>query len=117
MNIGDRVRMLHSSEEGIITKVLDNNIIEVEIEDGFHIPIKKTEVVVVSQEEDRQFGRYKANKSEQNQSEKNSTPAVVANKGIYTVFIPINDKLYAFYLVNNTDFDLPYLSQKRTANV
>lgn len=115
MNIGDKVRMLHSSEEGIIIKLLDNNIIEVEIEDGFHIPVKKSEIVVISQEENRQFGKYKQAKEELKADKSDLKPT--AQKGIFVAFIAINDKMYAYYLINNTDFDLPFqLGEEKNMN-
>ena len=57
LNIGDRVRLVHASEEGIITKIIDNKIVEVEIEDGFRIPVRMSEVAIVSQEEEARFGQ------------------------------------------------------------
>lgn len=107
MNIGDRVRLVHSSEEGIITKILDNKIIEVEIEDGFHIPVKMSEVAVVSQEEDIRFGKDRPNLKPQPTSE--SKDKVLAFKGIYTAFTAINDRAHSLYLINNTDFDMPFV--------
>ena len=51
MNIGDKVRMLHGTEEGIIRKIVDKRMVEVEIEDGFLIPVLKNEIVVIAPEE------------------------------------------------------------------
>ena len=51
MNIGDKVRMLHGTEEGIIRRVIDNRMVEVEIEDGFLIPVLKNEIVLIASEE------------------------------------------------------------------
>ena len=51
MNIGDKVRALHEDIEGYISKFLPNDIIEVEIEDGFGIPVHKKELVIVSSQE------------------------------------------------------------------
>ena len=51
MNIGDRVRVLHGKEEGIIRKVSAGGRIEVEIEDGFVIPVLKSEVVLIAEAE------------------------------------------------------------------
>ena len=56
MNIGDRVRVLHGKEEGIIRKVSPGGRIEVEIEDGFVIPVLKSEVVLVAEAEKNYFG-------------------------------------------------------------
>ncbi|HAZ25757.1 MAG TPA: DNA mismatch repair protein MutS, partial [Algoriphagus sp.] len=59
MNIGDRVRLLHGKEEGIIRKISSSGRIEVEIEDGFVIPAMKSEAVVISEVEKSYFGESK----------------------------------------------------------
>jgi DNA-nicking Smr family endonuclease len=112
MNIGDRVRTLHGTEEGIISKI-SGNVVEIEIEDGFSIPVLKNEVVVVAKEEEKRFGsgyqeedqgRFAARPTESSPA----SPAVFSSKGIYAAFVPINDKMYSLYIINNTDFDLPF---------
>ena len=57
MNVGDRVRLLKGREEGIISKIVNDKLIEVEIEDGFNIPVLKKEVVLISQQEASAFGK------------------------------------------------------------
>ena len=57
MNTGNRVRLLKGTEEGIISRIIDDKLIEVEIEDGFNIPVLKNEVVVISKEEESVFGK------------------------------------------------------------
>jgi len=52
MNIGDKVRLLHGTEEGIIRRIIDKRTVEIEIEDGFLIPVLKKEVVLISSDED-----------------------------------------------------------------
>jgi hypothetical protein len=105
MNIGDRVRVLHGKEEGIIRKVSQGGRIEVEIEDGFVIPVLKSEVVLVAEAEKNYFG------------ESSSTPAHVdtplpisaaKDQGLYLAFVPINDQSLSLYLIN--DSVQPYLS-------
>ncbi|OJJ23340.1 hypothetical protein BKI52_02985 [marine bacterium AO1-C] len=109
MNIGDRVRMLHGTEEGIVSKI-NGNIVEVEIEDGFSIPVLKNEVVVIAKEEKKRFGDYK----EENTGRFAARPdtregkVVYATKGIYVAFAAINDQRYTMHIINNTDFDLPF---------
>jgi len=111
MNIGDRVRLLHASEEGIVTKLLDKNLIEVEIEDGFRIPVRRSEIAVVSIEEQIRFGA----KNNLSKAQTNNTPApVLGQKGIYTAYIMLNDKNGGLYLINNTDFDLPFVIGRET---
>lgn len=114
MNIGDRVRMLHGTEEGIISKI-SGNVVDVEIEDGFSIPVLKNEVVVIAKEEEKRFG----NRNEESKDEGRfaarpasgtsvSTSTIFSSRGIYVAFVPVNDKVYSLYIVNNTDFDLPF---------
>jgi len=105
MNIGDRVRVLHGKEEGIIRKVSAGGRIEVEIEDGFVIPVLKSEVVLVAEAEKNYFG------------DSGSTPAhldtplpisAAKDQGLYLAFVPINDQSLSLYLIN--DSVQPYLS-------
>jgi hypothetical protein len=106
MNIGDRVRLLRGREEGIIVGFGSNNLVEVEIEDGFRIPALRSEVVVVAAEEAQRFRREEPDPRKI--EPRGGTKEVVSIKGIFFAFIPLNDVNLAFYLVNNTDFDLPY---------
>ena len=55
MNIGDKVRMLRAKEQGVITRFLSGNQVEIEIEDGFRIPVMQSELVVVSPMEAERF--------------------------------------------------------------
>jgi hypothetical protein len=104
MNIGDKVRFVHGREEGIITKLLPNNIVEVEIEEGFKIPIRANEVTLVSTEEKLRF--KPAALPEQKRYD---SVEILANQGVYMAFVPINDREVAQHLINNTDWDLPFM--------
>lgn len=110
MNIGDRVRLIHGREEGIITRLLQGNQLEIEIEDGFRIPILKSEVVLVSPLEKEKLARPVAPKNVT--KEEYFVPAsrnqVFATKGIYFAFVLVNDRECTSYLLNNTDWQLPY---------
>lgn len=115
MNIGDKVRFLKGSEEGVITRFLEGNLIEVEIEDGFQIPVMRNEVVVVSQDEQRYFQKESSPPPSSGkppvaapQKPKTATAAPVAVQGIFLAFTEINDRQLALYLINNTDFHLPF---------
>ena len=57
MNVGDRVRLLTGTEEGIVTRLLDNELVEVAIDNDFTIPVLRREVVVVATEEGQNFNR------------------------------------------------------------
>ncbi len=119
MNVGDRVRLLHSSEEGIISKIVDERFVEVEIEDGFAIPVKRSEVVRIAQEETFQFGNTLqkpeipnpdlGKPSVKKKTGRSTQPELpFAQAGIYVAFIPQGDRALEMHLINNTDFHLPY---------
>ena len=57
MNVGDRVRLLTGTEEGIVTRLLDSELVEVAIDNDFTIPVLRREVVVVAGEEGKNFDR------------------------------------------------------------
>ena len=82
MKVGDKVRALHEDIEGVVTKFLPNNLVEVEIEDGFEIPVQKGELVVVAAAEAEYF-------EQETQEILESKPRVVdtVNKGVFLVFL------------------------------
>lgn len=104
MNIGDRVRLLHGNEEGVITKISAGGRVEVEIEDGFRIPAMKNEIVVISAVEKQYFGGDKI-------QEKDSLKSVSSigkagdDKAVFIAYIPLNDKDHSIYLCNNSERD------------
>jgi len=55
MKIGNRVRLLRGTEEGIVVEIKNNKIVEVEIEDGFVIPALINEVVLIDSSEADSF--------------------------------------------------------------
>jgi len=57
MNVGDRVRLLTGTEEGIITRLLDSELVEVAIDNDFTIPVLLRELVPVAAEEGNAFRR------------------------------------------------------------
>ncbi|MDO7884162.1 Smr/MutS family protein [Hymenobacter cheonanensis] len=57
MNVGDRVRLLTGTEEGIVTRVLDSELVEVAIDNDFTIPVLQRELVLVAAEEGQAFRR------------------------------------------------------------
>ena len=101
MNIGDKVRSKHGFEEGIVKRVLPKNIIEVEIEDGFVVPLVKSELVIVSALEDNYFSTSTTENTPQEQHSKPQGGSL-AEKGIYLAIEEVNDTIY-FHLINNTD--------------
>jgi len=107
MNVGDKVRFVHSKEAGIVTRILPNNVIEVEIEDGFRVPVMKRELAVVSAQEAQAFRGQPSPQPAEKATETRPT-GIKAEKGIFMAFVPLNDREVVLHLVNNTDWDLPY---------
>lgn len=106
MNIGDRVRLLRAKEQGVVSRFLPGNMVEIEIEDGFRIPVMRSELVPVSPLEAERLLKpttYAPQKTVQP-----AAPAILSNQGIYLAFVPVNDREYTLHLVNNTDWDFPY---------
>lgn len=104
LTIGDRVRLLHGKEEGIIKKIGKDGIIEVEIEEGFTIPILRSELALVTTSE-QQYFKPAAKPAATNSDTK---PIPRAEKGIYLALLPIREATFSVYLINNTDWQLPF---------
>ncbi|MHA7130810.1 Smr/MutS family protein [Algoriphagus namhaensis] len=100
MNLGDRVRMLHGSEEGIIRKISGSRV-EIEIEEGFLIPALKSEVVVISEAERQHFKGEKTEQIQEISPQKTSNEA----PGLHLAFLPINDQQLSLYFVNSSKRD------------
>ena len=109
MNIGDKVRSLFGSEEGVVVRFIDEKHIEVEIEDGFRIPFAKHELVVVAAAETEIFGDEIEEKKALNKVAEKNKQTAVAEKGVYLAFTHRNDQLLDVKLVNNTDLELLYV--------
>jgi hypothetical protein len=107
MNIGDKVRMLRAKEQGIVTRFLPGNQVEIEIEDGFRIPVLRSEIVVVSAMEARRFQAEPGL-----EPQKSTKPEIIANAGFYLAFVPLSGhgglKEVDVFVVNNTDWELPF---------
>jgi hypothetical protein len=106
MNIGDKVRLIHSKEEGIVTRFMKNDVVEVEIEAGFKLPVLRRELAVVSKAEEKIFKPQTGIKEPVPVQRK--LGEVKADKGIFMAFLPINDKLLSLHIINNSDWDLPF---------
>lgn len=99
MNIGDRVRLLHGNEEGIIRKISSSGRVQIEIEDGFIIPALKSELVLVHETEKKYFGEKPVEEKEIDTPIPISSPK---DQGLYLAFLPINDQSLSLYLINDS---------------
>jgi hypothetical protein len=118
MNIGDKVRLVHGREEGIVYAFLPGNVIEVEIEDGFRIPVLKSELVTISPVESQRLNRTPAGQTIAPQRERIAPrQAAFSEKGIYIAFVSINDKAVTLHVINNSDWILPFTAATQHENV
>ncbi|TYZ10456.1 Smr/MutS family protein [Hymenobacter lutimineralis] len=138
MNVGDRVRLLTGREEGIITRLLDNDLVEVAIDNDFTIPVLRREVVVVAAEETKAFGQSAASVAAEKKAassgaakaakaagvpaapasaHKDNSPAPlpaaknaapVVQKGVYLALTHQSPELLAVQLINHTDQEVLY---------
>ncbi len=119
MNIGDKVRLLRDKEEGIVYAFLPGNIVEIEIEEGFRIPVLRSEVVSVSPMESQRMkptesaGGSSAKKQEEFPTFSRKSP--FAEKGIYLAFVPVNDRELTVHLINNSDWVMPFVMYQELA--
>ncbi|WP_161888156.1 Smr/MutS family protein [Pontibacter russatus] len=107
MNVGDRVRLMSGREEGIITRILDNNIVEVAIDNDFTIPVARREVVVIAKEEETYL---KKDEGIQPATKKATAAPLLAAQGIYLALVHQSDELLAVTVINNSDHDVLFTS-------
>lgn len=99
MNIGDKVRLLHGKEEGIIRRFIDNRLVEIEIEDGFLIPVLKKEIVPLSSEERKD--ELLPDRTVFMTREVPPSGAKIQNEGIILAIQEANN-LYTAWIINHT---------------
>jgi hypothetical protein len=109
MKIGDKVRLVHGKESGIITRIIDGQQIEVEIEDGFRIPVAKREVTVISTEEGLLTGKsYTASDAIQ------PTSIQSLSGNVQVAFQAFNDRTHRVFLINERNCSILFSCYKRT---
>jgi hypothetical protein len=103
MKPGDKVRFLRSAGDGIIRKINPDKTADVEIEDGFIIPVLQSEIVVVAAEE-KQIFRKAEDSKQAGPSSKIITEDLPT--GIYLTFSSFNERLYNCEIINNSNYEL-----------
>ena len=98
MNIGDKVRLLHGTEEGVIRRIIDKRTVEIEIEDGFLIPVLRKEVVLISSDEDHE--RSSQNIYPSMDIEKTNIEDEKHQEGIF-LGITFNQNMVSGWIINN----------------
>lgn len=101
------MRLMSGREEGIITRILDNNIVEVAIDNDFTIPVARREVVVIAKEEATYL---KKDEGIQPAAKKETAAPLLAAQGIYLALVHQSDELLAVTVINNSDHDVLFTS-------
>lgn len=114
MRIGDKVRLLHGTEEGRIVAI-KGKIVDVEIDDGFIIPTMQNEIVLIDKKEAQSFEREEI-VSQKPQVSKNDD---FIAEGIYLGLDAVQESFFEAFLINQTSNTILYsISQydKKTIN-
>lgn len=98
-NVGDKVSFLNEKLDGVVTKILKNNTIEVTDANGFPIPVLATEIVKINNNEPEE-------NSKSSKSIVNKDSIIVSQEAIFPggmFFIAIKkSRTWDVYLFNNT---------------
>ncbi|MDN4164368.1 DUF2027 domain-containing protein [Cytophagales bacterium LB-30] len=113
MNIGDKVRLLHGNEQGFVTRILDAQTVEIEIEEGFRIPVLRRELVIVAKEE----GVYFRNEASDSPKENPILSKQVQEEGIFLGFKAYREDELEVYLINQTSFELVFSASEAAGNL
>lgn len=122
LKVGDKVSFLNEARNGIVRKVINNQMVSVEIEDGFEIPVLGKELVKVdsvnssSKESRTPQLDIDAYYSEDEPDDSLSRDLFIDKKkqipkGLYLAFVPENKSNLAsgnmsIMLINNTEYEL-----------
>ncbi|MEQ8359592.1 MAG: Smr/MutS family protein [Cytophagales bacterium] len=110
MNIGDRVRMIRDRQEGVVTKIIDDKLVEIRIDEGFTYPVLRQELAIVYREEAEYFEtdrKYEGSDIKIKDKTVTETKTVAAT-GLFLAFELIDKNELKLYLINNTDFNCPF---------
>ena len=116
--VGDKVLFLNEKGGGVVTRVEDDQIVHVAVEDGFDIPYAVTDLIKADrQEEDRSPDAHR--KPAPAKNEKTTSLYILPHQtdniptGIYLAMVPRNqDQVLAcamdFYLLNHTGYRVSF---------
>ncbi len=122
--IGDRVSFLDDKGGGIVTKIVDENIVHVSIEEGFEIPTSVSDLILTSPAgTNMPKGNDHESVIEQDdisQNDENISPLNIiesnddiSGEGIYFAIVPESQdtplaRNLILYLINHTDYQILY---------
>jgi hypothetical protein len=114
---GDKVRFLNETGSGMVTKIMGNGMVMVEIEDGFEYPYPEKQLVPAepdNKKEERGKKEQAAVEIQEEREESSSFEATVNSRyadGIYLAFIPKHQQFPSageidLVLLNHSDYDI-----------
>lgn len=129
---GDKVKFLNERGGGVVSKIVNPNLVHVTIEDGFDIPVLPSELIKI--EEEKVPGRSFFNEDASGAVPDTSASSEVSGKtaednsgrrsplyygknaekqGVYIAFSPVDQRFLIsgeinFYILNNTPYDVYY---------
>ena len=127
--VGDKVNFLNESGGGVITKIIDSRMVNVEVEGGFEMPVLTSELIldyrakeIEDIEKEYSLGNSKdisqpAEKVEDSEPDRvteiNPYFQVKEEKGVYLVYEPLDQQWILtgdidIFIVNNTKYDILY---------
>ncbi|MGR3809512.1 Smr/MutS family protein [Jiulongibacter sp. NS-SX5] len=113
LEVGDKVRMLRSSEEGVVLKV-SGNIVDIETTDGFVIPVTVADLAKVSNDEQKFFRQTPSTSLSTESSSPDSLFAHRYEEAITLAFEEVSEMKLRVWLINHFDADVHFvLSQKK----
>ena len=108
--VGQRVRLLHDSGEGVITALIDQNHVEVDMGDDFPMDMHIDEIIPV----DRTEGKYLGEKTqdEASQTAQKLGPAILE---VSLVVTPVGESGYDFHLINPEPVEMLFTAYLKAA--
>jgi len=135
LNIGDKVSFINEKREGIVKKLLKNNMVSVEIEDGFEIPILIKELIKTESTNKASSSDINLTEVKQLQENTPSTIEEVINDDTITVTSLLDDSTFKqeglfwaiedynenstckIYVVNKTPYDVLFSCYHKKHNL
>jgi len=126
---GDKVKFLNESGGGVVSKVVNSNLVHVTIDEGFDIPVLPGELVKVESESEKGRELFEEDTSSQNyqpasaevqqedEAEERRSKLTygkhAVSHGIYIAFVPHDQKFMIsgginVYIINHTPYDIIY---------
>ena len=102
--VGQRVRLLHESGEGVVTKLIDKKHVEVDLGDDFPIDMHVDEIIAIDRKEQSYLTPEEESKSS-SQSQLSFGPTV---SEVSLAILGIENDTYEFFLMNPEPVDMLY---------